>query len=63
MVLGVVLSRLGTTVIAMKVRSWESYFPSVGEIMTVMGVLAAAVLLYGFLIKWLPIHNEEPLHG
>jgi Ni/Fe-hydrogenase subunit HybB-like protein len=58
---GVLLTRLNTAVIGMRVKHWESYFPSVGEFMTTFGVLAGLVLVYGFLVRHLPIHREEPL--
>jgi Ni/Fe-hydrogenase subunit HybB-like protein len=58
---GVLMTRLNTAVIGMRVKHWESYFPSVGEFMTTLGVLAGLVLVYGFLVRHLPIHREEPL--
>jgi Ni/Fe-hydrogenase subunit HybB-like protein len=57
---GVLMTRLNTAVIGMRVKHWESYFPSVGEFMTTLGVLAGLVLVYGFLVRRLPIHREEP---
>jgi Ni/Fe-hydrogenase subunit HybB-like protein len=59
--LGILLNRLNTAVFGMRVKHWESYFPSFGEFATTFGVLAALVLVYGFVVRRLPIHREEPL--
>jgi Ni/Fe-hydrogenase subunit HybB-like protein len=59
--MGVLLSRLNTAVVAMEVKHWQTYFPSVGEFATTFGVIAGAILVYGFLVRNLPIHEEEPL--
>jgi len=58
---GILLTRLNTAVFGMRVKHWESYFPSVGEFATTFGVLAALVLVYGLVLRHLPIHREEPL--
>ncbi|MBW1844665.1 MAG: hypothetical protein JRJ05_10015, partial [Deltaproteobacteria bacterium] len=58
---GILLTRLNTAVFGMQVRHWESYFPSFGEFATTFGVLAALVLVYGVVVRHLPIHREEPL--
>jgi Ni/Fe-hydrogenase subunit HybB-like protein len=58
---GILLTRLNTTVFGMRVKHWESYFPSVGEFVTTFGVLAGMVLVYGVALRNLPIHREEPL--
>jgi len=58
---GVLSTRLNTAVFGMKVKHWESYFPSVGEFATTFGVLAGMVLIYGVILRSLPIHREAPL--
>jgi len=58
---GILLTRLNTAVFGMRVKHWESYFPSVGEFASTLGVLAALVLVYGVALRHLPIHREEPL--
>jgi len=58
---GILLTRLNTAVFGMRVKHWESYFPSVGEFATTFGVLAALILVYGVAVRHLPIHREEPL--
>ena len=58
---GTLLTRLNTAVFGMRVKSWESYFPSLGEFATTIGVLAALILVYRLALKHLPIHREEPL--
>jgi Ni/Fe-hydrogenase subunit HybB-like protein len=59
--MGTLLTRLNTAVFGMRVKSWESYFPSLGEFATTLGVLAGLILVYGLVLKHLPIHREEPL--
>ena len=61
LVAGVLSTRLNSAVFAMNVRHWETYFPSMGEFATSLGVLAAGILVYMWLIRVLPVHAEEPL--
>lgn len=63
LVAGVLSTRLNAAVFAMNVRHWETYFPSMGEFMTSLGVLAAGILAYMWLIKVLPVHAEEPIEA
>jgi Ni/Fe-hydrogenase subunit HybB-like protein len=58
---GIVLNRLNAAVITMKVHSWETYRPASTEILISVGALAAMVLAYAYLVRWLPIHTEPPL--
>jgi Ni/Fe-hydrogenase subunit HybB-like protein len=58
---GILLTRLNTAVFGMRVKHWESYFPSLGEFATTLGVLAGLVLVYGVALRKLPIHREQPL--
>ncbi len=58
---GVLMNRLNTAVFGMRVKHWETYFPSVGEFAITVGVLAGMALVYIFLLHRLPIHTEEPL--
>jgi Ni/Fe-hydrogenase subunit HybB-like protein len=60
-VAGVVLNRLNAAVITMKVHSWESYRPATTEVLISVGAMAAMILAYVFLVRWLPIHTEPPL--
>src|SRR5262245_7894752 len=60
-IIGVVLNRLNAAVITMKVHSWESYRPATTEVLISVGALAAMVLAYVYLVRWLPIHTEPPL--
>jgi Ni/Fe-hydrogenase subunit HybB-like protein len=55
---GVVLHRMNVTVFAMRVNSWESYTPALGEVLTTAGVLAATALAYRWLLLRLPIHED-----
>jgi Ni/Fe-hydrogenase subunit HybB-like protein len=59
---GVVLHRLNITVFAMRVKSWETYTPALGEVMTTLGVVALALLAYRLAVTRLPVHEarEEP---
>jgi Ni/Fe-hydrogenase subunit HybB-like protein len=58
---GALFMRLNTAVFGMRVNHWETYFPSVGEFASSLGVLAGGILVYGWLVRNLPIHSEEPL--
>jgi Ni/Fe-hydrogenase subunit HybB-like protein len=58
---GIVLNRLNAAVITMKVHSWETYRPASTEVLISVGALAAMVLAYVWLVRWLPIHTEAPL--
>lgn len=58
---GIVLNRLNAAVITMKVHSWETYRPASTEVLISAGALAAMVLAYAWLVRWLPIHTEPPL--
>ena len=60
-VIGVALNRLNAAVIAMKVHSWETYRPATTEVLVSVGALAAMVLVYVAVVRWLPIHSEPPL--
>ncbi len=58
---GVLLNRLNVAVISMRVKHWETYFPSVGEVMTTLAVVAAGVLAFGWALRNLPLHSEPPM--
>lgn len=55
------LNRLNAAVITMKVHSWETYRPAVTEVLISVGAVAAMVIAYVYLVRWLPIHTEPPL--
>jgi Ni/Fe-hydrogenase subunit HybB-like protein len=55
---GVILHRLNITVFAMRVKSWETYTPALGELMTTLGVLALTLLAYRWVLAHLPIHED-----
>jgi Ni/Fe-hydrogenase subunit HybB-like protein len=59
-VAGVLLHRLNVAVIGLRVRHWETYFPSVGEVAITLALTAGAVFAFGVLIRMLPIHEERP---
>ena len=61
LIFGNFMMRNNITVVGMEVESWHSYVPALGEVLTTAGVLAGAIVLYGFLLRKLPIHEEEPL--
>lgn len=50
------LHRLNVAVIGLRVRHWETYIPSLGEIGITLGITAGAV--FGVLACILPIHEE-----
>jgi Ni/Fe-hydrogenase subunit HybB-like protein len=57
---GVLLHRLNVAVIGLRVRHWETYVPSMGEIVITLGITAAALFVFGWLARVLPIHEELP---
>jgi Ni/Fe-hydrogenase subunit HybB-like protein len=57
-VFGVLLHRLNAAVIGLRVRHWETYVPSLGEIGIALAITAAAVFAFGALVRILPIHEE-----
>ena len=57
---GVLLHRLNVAVIGLRVRHWETYVPSMGEITITLGITAAALFVFGWLVRVLPIHEELP---
>ena len=57
---GVLLHRLNVAVIGLRVRHWETYVPSIGEVTITLGITAAALFVFGWLIRILPIHEEMP---
>ena len=60
-VAGVLLLRLNVVVIGLRVRHWETYFPSIGEVAITLGITAAAIFVFGWFARILPIHEELPL--
>jgi Ni/Fe-hydrogenase subunit HybB-like protein len=57
---GVLLHRLNVAVIGLRVRHWETYVPSLGEIGITLGITAGAMFAFGVLARILPIHEEMP---
>jgi len=57
---GVLLHRLNVAVIGLRVRHWETYTPSIGEVAITLGITAAAIFVFGWLARILPIHEELP---
>jgi Ni/Fe-hydrogenase subunit HybB-like protein len=55
---GVLLHRLNVAVIGLRVRHWETYVPSLGEVGITLGITAAALFAFGWLARILPIHEE-----
>ena len=57
---GILLHRLNVAVIGLRVRHWETYVPSIGEVTITLGITAAALFVFGWLVRILPIHEELP---
>jgi Ni/Fe-hydrogenase subunit HybB-like protein len=56
---GVLLNRLNVFVVGYRPPISEAnYFPSLGEIMTTVGLIAGLMLVYRFLITYLPVLNK-----
>jgi len=62
-VFGVLLHRLNVAVIGLRVRHWETYVPSLGEVGITLAITAGAVFVFGALIRILPIHEEPRLES
>ena len=60
---GVLLHRLNVAVIGLRVRHWETYVPSPGEVGITLGITAAAIFVFGVLARILPIHEELAVRG
>jgi Ni/Fe-hydrogenase subunit HybB-like protein len=57
---GILLHRMNVAVIGLRVRHWETYVPSFGEVGITLGITAAALFAFGWLARILPIHEELP---
>jgi Ni/Fe-hydrogenase subunit HybB-like protein len=57
-VAGVLLHRLNVAVVGLRVRHWETYVPSLGEVGITLGITAGAMFVFGILARILPIHEE-----
>ena len=57
---GVLLHRLNVAVIGLRVRHWETYVPSFGEVGITLGITAGALFVFGWFARILPIHEELP---
>ena len=55
---GVLLHRLNVAVIGLRVRHWETYVPSLGEVGITLGITAGVIFAFGVLARILPIHDE-----
>jgi Ni/Fe-hydrogenase subunit HybB-like protein len=55
---GLLLHRLNVAVIGLRVRHWETYVPSFGEVAITLGITAGAIFVFGLLVRILPIHEE-----
>src|SRR5262249_18294979 len=52
---GVLLHRLNVTVIGLRVRHWETYVPSLGEVGITLGITPGARFVFGGLVSILPV--------
>jgi Ni/Fe-hydrogenase subunit HybB-like protein len=57
-IFGVLLHRMNVTVIGLRVRHWETYVPSLGEVGITLAITAGAMFVFGVLARILPIHEE-----
>jgi len=57
---GVLLHRMNVSVIGLRVRHWETYYPSIGEVAITLAITAAALFAFGYFARILPIHEELP---
>lgn len=58
-VLGVLLNRINVFIVGYRPPVSENqYFPSVGEILVTVGLISMLMLIYRFLITWLPVFSS-----
>lgn len=57
-VAGVVMNRLNVSVTGITVERWESYYPSIGEILVTIGVVAAGLIAFYLAVKNFAIYHE-----
>jgi Ni/Fe-hydrogenase subunit HybB-like protein len=60
MVLGLFIHRLNVSVIGMQPAGWESYRPAIAEYFISLGVVAAGLLVFRYIVRNFPIYEESP---
>lgn len=63
MVLGVFLHRLNVSLIGLDPHSWQTYMPSVQEILITLGVVSLGLLLFRYIVRNFPVFEEEHAAG
>ena len=59
-VIGLFIHRLNVSYTGLQVPGWETYSPAWGEYAVSLGVVAAALLMFGYIVRNFPIY-EQPL--
>jgi len=57
-VAGVFIHRLNVSVIGIKVPSWESYTPALSEYLISLGVVAAGLLMFSYIVRNFPVYEK-----
>jgi formate dehydrogenase iron-sulfur subunit len=52
------MNRLNVAVTGITVERWESYYPSIGEILVTIGVVAAGLIAFYLAVKNFAIYHE-----
>ena len=60
-VIGLFIHRFNVSYIGLQVPGWETYTPAWGEYLVSLGVVAAGLLLFGYIVRNFPIY-EKPLN-
>ena len=59
-IIGLFIHRINVSYIGLQIPGWETYRPAWSEYMVSLGVVAAGLLLFGYIVRNFPIY-EEPL--
>jgi Ni/Fe-hydrogenase subunit HybB-like protein len=59
-ILGLFINRLNVSVIGFQAAGWETYTPALSEILISVGVVAAGLLVFRYIVKNYPVYEEEP---
>ena len=58
-VLGVFIHRLNVSLVGLEISGWESYRPALSEYLISLGIIAAGLLLFGYIVRNFPIYEKS----
>ena len=62
-VIGIIISRLNISLVAMNWNVPDRYFPSAMEIITTVTIITLGILTFRFIVKRMPVLYEHPEYG